>query len=1131
MKLWSELITTGINAIPEKPEKRRHVLTNQYALSSVICAAAWCFCMLIFQKSTLLLPAIAAICYGVGCYILNINGYRNSSRYLLLTGSSLLVFYLSNTYGAESGAHLLLFPVMSFPLLLFHPSSYYLMLENAAISLLLLLTLNEAASSTLFIYDDNTVTSSYILFFIASITITVANLLRFLRLQSQSAKTSDKTNSSLLSIIEQSPDGILLLDENWCISQFNNAFHNWHQKATGITLQKRDDVHKTLKSLEITSPGVTGRWITHLKKAFSGMQFTIVETCTYSNQELTLDIHFNPVIENKKLTGVCIYFRNITEQVLHQQMLEQNLAENKELALIAVKTDKPIVITDCNFRIEWVNESFTELCGFNKEECTGRRIQELTGETHFESNNASSLIQQLEKGEAVTVETICTDRNKQKKWISSNITPIYNALQQCEKFIIVKSDITEYKTHEAELRNRYHDSRKMALVAQNSDISVMITDKNNSIEWVNEGFIKFFGFEESLCLGKKTSEVLHGSMTTPQMLEKYAEKLQSGRHFTHEIILYNNKGENNWVSLNVTPFFNDKDEIEKYICIIADISSQKQQEEQIRKLLIQDKDRIWELQSQNTKLSDKTKELETAREALHIKAAQLEQSNRFKSEFLANMSHELRTPLNSIIILSRLLFENKENTLNKRQLDFARIVNKSGDDLLSLINDILDLSKIEAGKIELEITAVETEEIAQDMIALFNEVAREKKINFAVTTEPGLPESFLTDVARTGQILKNLLSNAFKFTPEEGSVCLNISCNNNNIHFKVIDTGAGIAADKLHLIFEAFRQEDGSVNRKYGGTGLGLSISKELTVMLNGTITVESVIGKGSTFTLTLPLTSNESTVVAKHQYTALIVEDNENENHMIKHVMAKQGYNCLAAFGINDAMTLITENKVHVLILDLNLPDGCGIEILKHVKETPHLTDISIIIYTSRDLVPAETSLLESYSNIIIKKENKSILTLQEETVRFLRKIPLKKPEHNLGQANHKPETIHLKGKNVLIVDDDERNIYAISNTLEGQDMHIFKATTGMEAIRQLQINPEIDLVLMDVMMPDMDGIETTKQIRLDLAQRKLPIIAVTAKAMKQDRELCLTAGMDEYITKPVDTNRLLSVMNSFFE
>ncbi|MEP7263598.1 MAG: response regulator [Bacteroidota bacterium] len=1333
VRLWSKLITKGINTLQEKPEKRRHVLTNQYTMFSVLLASVWCLGILLLQKSTLLLPSICTICYGLCCYLLTINGFRNSSRFLLLTGNSLLIFYLSKISGPESGVHFLFFPLMTFSLLLFNPASYYLLLGNTAISLMLLLILNESNPSTVFtIYENNTVSSSYIILFIVSSAITISNLIRFLRAQSQSVKTSDKYNSSLLSIIENSSDGILLLDENWGISEFNSSFSKWHQKVTGFPLTKRDDVYVTLKALETTSPGVTGRWITNIKKAFSGQQFNIIETCSYLDQPLTLDIHFNPVINNNKINGICIYFRNITAQIAQQQTLEQHLAENKKLALIVNKTDKAIVITDCNFRIEWLNESFTRLCGYTKEECVGRRIQELTGESYPDNNNAESYMHELDRGLAVTVETVCTNLHQQQKWLSSNITPVFNDHQVCEKFIIVKTDITAFKKKEKELQNSCNDARKMALVAQNSDISVIITDKNNIIEWINEGFIKFFGFDESICLGKKASDILRGSMTTLQMMEKYAEKLQSGRHFTHEMILYTNLNESRWAAFNVTPFFNEKDELEKYICIITDITSAKQQEEQIRKLLIQDKDRIWmniglaklgdvlrenqseadslyaktleflsgftgaarteiisvhinshhstdqlllksygellcdlkpcisfpfdpvptlennsavceqsdmtryhlkgtdnteqlqqiysvkiqddsqgatllvlyssktftllqqqflqraadniaqtielvsgkqetekllfetqalnrqlknreeelhnsivelnrqstelhasqtELQSKNKILSDKTKELETAREALHIKASQLEQSNRFKSEFLANMSHELRTPLNSIIILSRLLFENKENTLNKRQLDFARVVNKSGDDLLSLINDILDLSKIEAGKIELEITTVETEEIAQDMMALFNEVARDKKINFAVTTEPGLPEAFLTDGARTGQILKNLLSNAFKFTPEEGSVCLNISCINNTIEFKVIDTGSGIAEDKLHLIFEAFRQADGSVNRKYGGTGLGLSISKELTVMLNGTIKVESQIGKGSVFTLTLPLTTNDSSVVTASPYSALIVEDNENENHMIKHVMEKQGYHCLAAFGIGDAMKLILENKVHVLILDLNLPDGCGLEILKYVKETPQLTDISIIIYTSRDLVPAESSLLESYSNIIIKKENKSILTLQEETIRFLRKIPLRKTEHNIEKSGLNPEIIHLKGKNILIVDDDERNIYAISHTLEGQEMNIFKASTGMEAIRQLQINPEIDLVLMDVMMPDMDGIETVKQIRSDLSERRIPIIAVTAKAMKEDRELCLSAGMDEYITKPVDTNRLLSVMNSFFE
>jgi PAS domain S-box-containing protein len=1326
-------IISGSTTNSESSEKIKHFHADKLPVYIIISISLLCTLKFLLTEVKLGVPEILLIINGIITYKFARIGYANIARHLLITGLNIFLFYLCTAAGLQNGFQLLYFPLMAFSLLLFNKKNYWSSLPTIATSLVLLFLLEHFYAAQ---NSDRTIITElcYSVLLLFSASLTFGLLIYFMKILSDSNKISGKNSASLLSIIENTSDAIVLLNSNWRTSEFNTIFHHWHHTITGQDITRDSNVYDTLKLLEPFSEGITKKWVKYINKAFSGESFTVLESFLFSNIKYIIEIQFNPVNEGRHASGVCLFFRNKTKQALHQKSLELGLEENKRQAIIANKTDNAIIITDTKFRIEWANESFARLSGFTITDCIGRRSQDILNETYSENLDLLSFESKLSGRNAITIESVCITADNDKKWISSNITPVYNERGACENFIIIKSDITVLKKQEEKLHQAYAETRKMALVAENSDISVLIIDKNSKVEWVNAGFEKFFGFTSEYCIGRTPFKFLFGALTSKKMVSNFEENIKSARNFTQEIITYTSNQECRWVCFNVTPFFNDKDELEKYICIISDITASKKQEVEIRRLLTQDKERIWinsglaelgdvlrnnqesvstlfnktleflssytgthhlqiasiptnevikdekillatfglpyimdkcnggypvknniilnnnfiicqdadmatykqtmdgnsnnlceilslkireiencilvlllysskkfsplqqeflkrasinisqtvelvlkkqetdtllietqdlnlqlkkseeelqntihelhnqseklkqsqqDLQIQNSNLNEKTHALEIAREALQLKALQFEQSNKFKSEFLANMSHELRTPLNSIIILSRLLFENKENTLTAKQLDFARVVNKSGDDLLSLINNILDLSKIEAGKIELEFDKTSIHEVAEDMLSLFNEVAREKKINFTTLVDADVPETFITDSVRLGQILKNLLSNAFKFTPANGSVTLHIIRSNGYIDFEVSDSGTGIAEDKLHLIFEAFRQADGSINRKYGGTGLGLSISKELTSMLNGFMNVSSVPDNGSTFTLSLPLNEETSGNADqnKTKLTALIVEDNEMENFAIRNVLQKQGYNCLTAFGISEAMELLSANKVHALILDLNLPDGNGEEVLKYVKESPYYTDISIIIYTNSDLTRQENELLESYSNLVIKKENKSILTLQQETLHFLQSRSKMKTESSKTSVISPEQILQLKGKNILIVDDDERNIYALSNTLEGKDMNIFSATNGMDALEKLQLFPEIDLILMDVMMPEMDGMATTKIIRSKNNNKHIPIIAVTAKAMKDDREMCMKAGMDEYVTKPIDTNQLLLVMNSFFE
>ncbi|MBB5394854.1 response regulator [Mucilaginibacter sp. AK015] len=690
-----------------------------------------------------------------------------------------------------------------------------------------------------------------------------------------------------------------------------------------------------------------------------------------------------------------------------------------------------------------------------------------------------------------------------------------------------------------------------------------------------------------------------------------------------------------------------------------------------------------ELEEKASLLEEKNQAIEEARQSISIKANELETTGRYKSEFLANMSHELRTPLNSILVLARILKDNKPHNLSEDQIKYASVIFNAGNDLLTLINDILDLSKIESGKLDMQNEDIRVSDILADMQSLFAEVASNKHINYT-TQLSDVPQTIYTDKVRVEQVLKNLLANAFKFTPEAGTITINAVAGprENTISFKIKDSGIGIPAEKQKLIFEAFQQADGSTSRKYGGTGLGLSISRELALLLGGTITLSSEPGKGSEFVLTLPFKAKNTephensvptvetyqpttfleTIVKKssdpdHEPFVIIVEDDKNfanilqdyaqehgfkstvisegtnaveaikeqqpdavildimlpgkdgwqilkelkhdeatlhipvhlmsageaaanrvrkegaisflkkpvstealdklfgdivansdtrvtqillvEDHKaqsqaLKELMQSRGITVDAAFDGESAFRMLHQNEYQCVILDLNLPDISGLDLLDKIKEVDKFASLPVIINTAMELDKTSVNRLMQYANAMVVKTSKSSDRLIDEVNLFLNKISESgiQPGANPGKiktTTKGKETI--KGKKVLIVDDDMRNIFALSSALESYDLNVVIANDGEEAIAKLEEITDIDIVLMDIMMPKMDGYEATRHIRKQNKWAKLPVIALTAKAMKDDREKCIAAGANDYITKPVDMDRLISLMQLWLD
>ncbi|MGD9212611.1 MAG: response regulator, partial [Desulfobacteraceae bacterium] len=580
----------------------------------------------------------------------------------------------------------------------------------------------------------------------------------------------------------------------------------------------------------------------------------------------------------------------------------------------------------------------------------------------------------------------------------------------------------------------------------------------------------------------------------------------------------------------------------------------KKQQEVIEAINVELEEHNQFLEQQKQATETANQELERSRQALEEKARQLSNASRFKSEFLANMSHELRTPLNSILLLARMLVENKEKNLNSEEVRSAEIIHKSGNDLLNLINEVLDLAKIESGRMKISPQQVSLTDLTDSLLYQFQPMAREKGIQFAVRTESDCPEFISTDRLRLEQIMRNLISNAIKFTPQ-GKVCVRIGRpskdvsltqgqpSENTIVFSVQDSGIGIAPEQHGQVFEAFHQLDSGNARNYGGTGLGLSISRKLAQLLGGDIQLKSQPGQGAIFMLVLPqdqywtigevtesqLIFNGSVTKSKRPFqddrkylksghaAILIIEDDYCFAEQLFDFCHQKQYKSLVALTGEEGLELAGTYLPNGIILDLNLPGKNGWMVLDELKSNPKTRHIPVHILSVEE---ASTQAFEKGAiGFLSKPVNREDL---EATLNKLSNIHERSMRKLLVVED---DSKMFKNKQILVVDDDMRNVFALSILLEEKGMQVHKAENGRKALAILSEALSVDLALIDIMMPVMDGYETIKQIRYQKRWRSLPIIALTAKAMKIDRERCIAAGANDYLAKPVDMERLLSM------
>ena len=553
------------------------------------------------------------------------------------------------------------------------------------------------------------------------------------------------------------------------------------------------------------------------------------------------------------------------------------------------------------------------------------------------------------------------------------------------------------------------------------------------------------------------------------------------------------------------------------------------------------------LLAQSKMLQSQKEDLEKTSRDLAKKAVELEQTNQYKSEFLANMSHELRTPLNSLLLLSGSLIDNSEGHLDEDEVESAKVIHESGGHLLSLINDILDISKVEAGQMNLNNTLIETEEFVTTLKKRFTHMATEKKIYFEVVLSDDFPKSFTADLQKLEQIVTNLIANALKFTAE-GGVSFTLEMLDNNLYFKVKDSGVGIAQEKQDLIFEAFRQADGSTSRNFGGTGLGLSIATSFSKLMGATIELESKEGIGSTFTVILPLKDSENTTMPKvpnefqelapsfeddrekidtDKALFLIVEDDEQFAKILYNHCHEHGDQALVAHDGESGVALARKYNIKGIILDYMLPKMDGIAVLESLKSDDRTKDIPVHVMSALD------NLADMKALGAIGQDSKPISSAKIDNVlnSFSQNKLVDKVSIFTNQVKEDvaldTSTDDLQGKSILLVDDDMRNTYSLAKIFRAKKLEVHIAPSGEKALEILSQNQDIDIILMDIMMPKMDGHETTRLIREIEAYKDIPIIAVTANAMVGDKEKCLESGANDYMSKPIDIDKLFVMIH----
>lgn len=1178
-------------------------------------------------------------------FILNHKDKKNVSRFLLLSSGITMLFTFALLTGKEANFQLILIVAACSLFAFYRMREWRYIVSFLAVSAAGIVILEITNYELLGPPNIDAGALAILNYANFSFTVVLTVLLCFnMQLNNKrilSFVNREKTKSQ--SILDNTENAIWLIDAQLETQTFNQACADLLKKL----FNRVPEVG--LPFDELTEQAKTSRdwWKEQLKKCVGGQRLFEQLSVEYEGKAHHFKVSFNPVVNKEKVLGASIFLEDVTDAQLASEKIQEaaNIEKDRNWihagiaevtnGMLKNKQDKKAMLqVFINANIGYVKGSMATLYLFD----TKRQRLSFQAGYAFQQKH-------LEKGEITPGQGMIGQVAIDKEPVEIN--------DLSDDYFFVESSLGKASPASLLILPLLFNDELIG-VFEIAKITHFSTIEKKLLE---EVCLRAAGLIEQVAKRERAESLLAETRELNSKLQVQEEELR----------------------------VNNEELMAKTQELIASEEELKEQQEELIQTNAQIEGKSKELEAQSDVLKNQNQVLEETRLVLDEKAKELEANSQYKSEFLANMSHELRTPLNSIMILSKLLSENEDKPLSGKLLDYTKVIGKSGADLLQLINDILDISKIESRKLDIIMEDVSLNEFKNDMEALFGEVAKDKGIQFKVALDPALPDVITSDRFRLAQIIKNLLSNALKFTPENGTVTLGMLPPNghenllkeaglthadNRVMFSVTDTGIGIPEEKKQLIFEAFSQMDGSINRKYGGTGLGLTISRQLANMLGGSVHLESEVDKGSTFSLLLPITGNgdeksqtniEPIANPNHKtfqptqpkkagtQSLLIIEDDSTLSQIIQRQALENGFKCLLAKTGEEGIKKAEKEIPDAILLDIRLPGIDGWEVIDQLKSNeltahipvhmmsgnsseqqsleagaktflqkpfnveelssvfnsvsisnlpvdhkvllvskgldpnriashfgkpnleviqvdeisqvieqlvmekiallvfnyakgddeaavlinqissnPEWAQIHIITVLNEDVPPEEVNQFESSHATMIVKGEKQYDRLLDETSLFFKGLnskPNAKPDNNevlIRELN----TGEIEGKTILIVDDDTRNIYSLQAALDNTNAILLTAGNGIEAIEKIKAHPEIDIVLMDIMMPEMDGYEAMGIIRNEMQLTQLPIIAVTAKAMSTDAEKCLDAGASDYLPKPLDTGKLIQLM-----
>lgn len=874
----------------------------------------------------------------------------------------------------------------------------------------------------------------------------------------------------LRGVLESTDDLIWSVDRNLRIIEANNSFNSFVENY----LPNSDRQNKVIPEGEYFGYN----WRKIMLDSFQGTQQKM-QISLPGEEPKIMELQIHPIYEGQQVVAISGFGRNISETIKLQDkiILAKERYENAASA-----TNDGIWEWDLANQHIHLSERLKEILGYGSSDIS---INLETFSQMFHPEDLPRIIQDFQS-------LIRSDRNQlvgeirlkhadgHWVWMEGRGSAVRDEKGWVLRISGAITDISERKRSQLELQ-------KLSLVASHTSNSVLISDAEGVVEWANDGFTRLTGYTKEEIIGRRPGPLLQGPETDEEVKKLVAQKIRLGESVSTEILNYSKSGSSYWINMEINPIRDEHGDIVNFIAIQTDITSQK----------------VYELQ-------------------LKVAKKKAEQAAMAKSEFLATMSHEIRTPMNAVIGMTGLLLDSE---MSDEQRDFVDTIRISGDNLLNIINDILDFSKIDAGKLDLEQQPFLLPETVEDVLDLLSSKAQAQNLELTYEADPKVPANIISDPTRVNQVLVNLIGNAIKFT-KEGEVSLSIKethrfRNVSQIQFSVRDTGIGIPKDKANKLFQAFSQVDTSTTREYGGTGLGLAISSRLVQLMGGEIWVDSVPGEGSTFHFTIRVKRHDDSTFGTYILPAhtpitagkraLLIDDNHTNLRILQSQLSTWGISCETCDQPLEVLSKVRAEDYDLLIMDMHMPELNGLGLARQLTDQlgAKLPPMMMLTSLGQSLREKEREYFQAFLHKPVRRE---------QLYKHIHKILI--PQQQLVSARPEAKMVEaaqvMPDISILIAEDNLVNQKVARRMLKKMGYNAEVVANGQEALEIVQ-RRKFDLIFMDMRMPVMDGLEATRRIRRKFSSDQLKIIAMTANAMKGDREECINAGMDDYVTKPV--------------